>query len=55
MLFPQIRPKFTNSIYSTRHKYWRRALVMAKFILQKHLTKDILAICQSEGYPSITT
>ena len=42
-------------LYSTRHKYWRRALVMAKFILQKHLTKDILAIYQSEGYPSITT
>ena len=27
---------------------------MGKFILQKHLTKDILALYQSEGYPNIT-
>ena len=41
-------------MYSTRHKYWRHAPVRTKIILQKHLTKDILALYQSEGYPNIT-
>ena len=44
------RPK----LYSSRHRYWRRAAVRTKIILQKHLTKDILALYQSEGYPNIT-
>ena len=43
-----------NEAYSIRHNYWRCTLVRAKIILRKHFSKDILAIYQPEGYPSIT-
>ena len=53
--FEVLKIIYFSFIYSPRGNDWRRALVAPTFLLQKSKTKDILPICQSEGYPSTTT